>query len=220
MTIKLTPKAMSEEEISAKIHAQLPKATKPLKVVFLNPPHGLFAGGGNRPMSGMQPLGLAYMAAATSDAGHSVSVSDAYSFGYDESDIREFLKTEQPDVVATTATTPYIYDAWAIHKKKNRGKPHLTGPCKVMASDGRMMYVQTPSGKCIHVHGGQVRRRRNDTDQMKVIPFGEERWEVVEPEASDEPLQSIEVSDDESDGGGEHPEELVVPMSRQHLLLR
>ena len=116
---------MSEEEISAKIHAQLPKATKPLKVVFLNPPHGLFAGGGNRPMSGMQPLGLAYMAAATSDAGHSVSVSDAYSFGYDESDIREFLKTEQPDVVATTATTPYIYDAWAIHKIAKEMNPEV-----------------------------------------------------------------------------------------------
>ena len=71
---------------------------------MFNPPYGLYAGGGDRQLAGMQPLGLAYMAAATRDAGHYVAVCDAYSFGYGEEEIREFIATEQPDVVATTST--------------------------------------------------------------------------------------------------------------------
>ena len=58
MTIQLTPKIMAEEDISAQIHAELPHASKPLKVVFLNPPHGLFAGGGAaRGVSGSDAAG-------------------------------------------------------------------------------------------------------------------------------------------------------------------
>ena len=116
MTISLSPLKMSEEEISAEIHAQLPKTNRPLRVSMFNPPYGLHAGGGDRQLAGMQPLGLACMAAATRDAGHHVAVCDAYSFGFGEEEIREFIATERPDVVATTSTTPYIYDAWAIHR--------------------------------------------------------------------------------------------------------
>jgi anaerobic magnesium-protoporphyrin IX monomethyl ester cyclase len=73
----------------------------------------------------MQPLGLASIASAIVEMGHEVVVCDAWSFGLGEEAIREFLIREKPDVVGTTATTPYIYDAWAIHKIAKELNPNV-----------------------------------------------------------------------------------------------
>jgi len=106
----------SPEELSLQVNGKIQLTSRPRKIMLFNPPRGLPLGAVEKPMAGMQPLGLAYIAAACEAAGHEVKVCDAYSFGYDKDYIREYLEVENPEVVASTATTPYVNSAWIINE--------------------------------------------------------------------------------------------------------
>ncbi|RLF16500.1 MAG: B12-binding domain-containing radical SAM protein [Thermoprotei archaeon] len=80
------------------------------------------------------PLGLAYLAATLRDE-HDVRVVDALTLDYTLDDLRREFRKYEPDVVGVTATTPAIYDAYAVArlaKKLNPevktvvGGPHVT----------------------------------------------------------------------------------------------
>lgn len=62
------------------------------------------------------PLGLAYLAAVAREYGWKVKIIDGLTENIMPQDLASIIKSFQPDVVGLTATTPAIYDAYAVAK--------------------------------------------------------------------------------------------------------
>ena len=81
------------------------------------------------------PLGLAYLASVVREEGHDVTILDALAEEISLVDVARRVRWYDPDVVGITATTPMIYDAYAIARlakvvnpnvKVIIGGPHVT----------------------------------------------------------------------------------------------
>lgn len=71
------------------------------------------------------PLGLGYLAAVLRDAGHHVTIFDG---AVEDEKITDLLDRSDFDMVGVTATTPLIYEAWAMATEaKKRGKWTILG---------------------------------------------------------------------------------------------
>lgn len=62
------------------------------------------------------PLGLAYIAAVVEKSGNNARILDLNVESMDEKVLPSLLKSERPDIVGVTATTPLIKRAWRICK--------------------------------------------------------------------------------------------------------
>ena len=52
-------------------------------------------------------------------------------------------------------------DVQVVQIGKNKNKPFWVGPSKVVGTDGRLPWVQLPTGKVVHVHRNQIRLRKS-----------------------------------------------------------
>ncbi len=84
------------------------------RVLLLTPPRGLWRGRVEKPLLWTQPLGLAYVAAAVRERGHTVAILDAYSLGIPRRELRRHLEEFRPRVVGVSALTPQWPDAEAL----------------------------------------------------------------------------------------------------------
>ena len=81
------------------------------RALFITPSRGLCKAKVERPWISTQPLGLAYIAAATREAKFPVQVIDAYSLGLSGEEIRRQIEAFRPQVVGISALTPQWPDA-------------------------------------------------------------------------------------------------------------
>lgn len=80
-------------------------------------------------------MGLAYIASVLEEGGHEVRIVDSLAMNYTLIDLKDELKTFNPEVIGLTSTTPTIYDAYRVAKlakiinpnvKVVIGGPHVT----------------------------------------------------------------------------------------------
>lgn len=78
-----------------------------MKVVLVNPPDEMEAmfGIGSAFIQKYEPLGLLYIAAVAREAGHTVSVIDAYAEGLDRDEVQRRITALEPDVVGFSTLT-------------------------------------------------------------------------------------------------------------------
>jgi radical SAM superfamily enzyme YgiQ (UPF0313 family) len=92
------------------------KETK-LRILLFTTPTGLVKGAVEKPSFGIQPLGVLYLASALNewaDFEYSIKVVDAYTFGHNADDIKNFIKDFKPNIVGVSAVTILIHDAQYI----------------------------------------------------------------------------------------------------------
>jgi radical SAM superfamily enzyme YgiQ (UPF0313 family) len=71
------------------------------------------------------PLGLAYLAAVAREQGWEAKIIDCLTENLTLQDVANIVKRFQPDIVGLTATTPAIYDAYAVAKIVKEYSPDI-----------------------------------------------------------------------------------------------
>lgn len=85
-----------------------------LRILLFSSPEGLAGGQLKKPVFGIQPLGLLYLASALrkwADFEYNLKVIDAYTLGYNRDDIKGVISSFHPDIVGVSSITIRIYDA-------------------------------------------------------------------------------------------------------------
>ncbi len=97
-----------------------------MKVTLINPPDDLESviGAGTNLVTPFEPLGLLYIAAVVRDAGHEVSVIDAYVERLKSEQIMSRVKATNPDVIGMTTFTSNGAIIHALGQTIRRELPH------------------------------------------------------------------------------------------------
>ena len=88
-----------------------------LKVLLFTTPCGLAKGRVKKPVFGMQPLGILYLATylkRNADFECDIKICDAYTFGYNEQYIKKLVSSFKPHMVGVSSVTRHICDAQHI----------------------------------------------------------------------------------------------------------
>jgi anaerobic magnesium-protoporphyrin IX monomethyl ester cyclase len=161
------------------------------------------------------PLGLGYLASALENNGHEVRVIDSLAMGYDLADVKRAVQKFDPELVGITATTPAIYDAYAIARVAKEvnpdcrtilGGPHVTFMAKetlkecpqldvVVKGEGEQTIAELASGKKLGGIKGIAFRKKGKITENEKRGFVKNLDEIPFPAYHLLPMKKYEMKD-------------------------
>ncbi len=146
-----------------------------MRILLVNPPTMGSSESYDLLKISMPPLGLAYIAAAAEQEGHSVSILDCPALGLGMSDVERQIRRARPDIVGVTSTTPQIGRAMKVVDLAKKavpdiwtvvGGPHVTVlPEQTLAENKALDLCVVGEGESTFVELAGVLERGVDIEQ-------------------------------------------------------
>ncbi|MFW9898126.1 MAG: B12-binding domain-containing radical SAM protein [Candidatus Thorarchaeota archaeon] len=98
-----------------------------MKIHLINPAPSKLSDGQNEPLfhASAPPLGLIYLATCLKDSGHNISILDQAAINYENSDVINWVKKGDPDVVGFSIICASVDNAKLISKALKTWNPNL-----------------------------------------------------------------------------------------------
>ncbi|PYB69059.1 B12-binding domain-containing radical SAM protein [Thermoplasma sp. Kam2015] len=137
------------------------------------------------------PLGLAYLASVARDQGEEVKIIDSIAMEYSHGDVKNQIKTYDPDFIGITSTTSMIPDVYNIarfakmHNNEVKiavGGPHVTfTPDITLEESPDIDYVVIGEGELIFSNLLQHLEGKKDIKKIKGIAYRSSEKIVITP---------------------------------------
>ncbi|MEM3956366.1 MAG: radical SAM protein [Candidatus Bathyarchaeia archaeon] len=138
------------------------------------------------------PIGLAYLASMLERSGYEVKIIDAPALDLQVPQVRDIVNREQPEIIGITASTPMIYDAYAVAKAAKEvcpnstvilGGPHPTFlPIETLQECPAVDIVCIGEGEETIVEVSEAIKKRMDLSNVRGIAFRKKDGEIVRTE--------------------------------------
>jgi len=164
-----------------------------VRVLLVNPPTMGSSESYDLLKISMPPLGLAYIAAAAEQEGHSVSILDCAALGLDMSEAEHRIRKSMPEIVGVTSTTPQIERAMEVVRLAKKavpgvwtvaGGPHVTMlPEQTLAENQDLDFCVIGEGESSFVQLAEVLERARDMpkklENIRGIAFRQDNGSIV-----------------------------------------